>query len=196
MLEFSTSPNSSAMRLAGPIGVRLNAASSNTHAQFRFELFDVAPDGTSELISHGMILGSMHSRDETRSWRDQVGNPVRPFSHLRSERPIVPGELIEYEILLEPTLWTIESNHRLRLRISTQPPASDCPVFAILGGNVRTGCIVRPAIEDRLAGGVYSIVLGGPKPSLINIPLVPVGEFRASRAVASAMARVRLPIDW
>lgn len=195
-LVFRSEPFSRTMRLAGPIAVRLNAASSNTDAQFRFQLFDDAPGGGSALVSHGMILGSMHELDENNVWRDSKGNPVRPQSHLRSEMPLDPGATVRYEILLEPTLWTIRSGHRLRLDISTRPGTQDCPIFPMTGGRRDTGCILRRAVRERLIGGQYTIHRGGENGSMINLPLVPVDVFQPVRSGTPPTAKDVLPLVW
>ncbi|MGD9710738.1 MAG: CocE/NonD family hydrolase [Thermomicrobiales bacterium] len=196
-LIYETEPFPVSTRLAGPVGVRLNASSSNTDAQFRFQLLDLAPDGSSALISHAMILGSMHELDKTRSWRDGEGNPVRPVSLLRREVPIRPGETIGYEVLLPPTLWTIRAGHRIQLRISTQPPPADCPLFPMTGGApVDTGCLLRPVVSARLEGGVYTIERGGASPSLINLPLLPASAWTAARSGTPPTTTYNLPLRW
>lgn len=195
-LEFSSQPFFRAMRLAGPIAVRLNAASSNTDTQFRFQLFDDAPDGSTALISHGMILGSMHELNEKNVWRDKKGNPVRPQSLLRYETPLEPGATVRYEILLEPTLWTIRPNHQLRLEISSRPGHRDCPMFPMIGGRRDTGCILRRNVRERLDGGRYTITYGGERASMLNLPLVSADEFRPVRSGTPPTAKNVLPLDW
>lgn len=195
-LSYATDPFTLATRLAGPVGVRLRASSTNTDAQFRLELFDLAPDGTRALVSHAMVLGSMHELDDARTWRDAGGNPVRPLLQLRRDAPIRPGEPITYEVQLAPTLWTIRPGHRLELRISTQPAAAECPSLPAAGVPVDVGCILRPAISERLAGGVYAIERGGPSPSLINLPLVPASRWAPARSGTPPTSTDNLPLEW
>lgn len=195
-LEYKSAVFDVAARLAGPIGVRLNASSSTSDAQFRFELLDLAPDGTKSIISHGMILGSMHALDPARTWRDRQGNPVRPFSLLRNDDPIKPGSTIAYEVLLQPTMWTIQPNHRLVLVVATGPEPGMCPLFPMLGGQTDVGCTLRSGARDRLAGSSYKISRGGTLPSLVNLPLAPVSELQAVRSGPSEASKVVLPLDW
>lgn len=195
-LDYFTTPYPQAMRLAGPISIRLSASSSQNDAQFRFELFDVAPDGTSALVSHGMILGSMHELDESRTWRDHSGKPVRPLSQLRTEQPISPGDVIAYEVQLEPTLWTLRPGHRLHLRISTQPPASECPMFPMISDKVFTGCILRRSVQDRLEGATFTVFQGGTNASFVNLPLTAADTFRAARSGVTPTGKDALPLDW
>lgn len=190
-LEYTSGAFQERAQIAGPVAVRLNASSSNTDALFRVELFDVAADGSSRLISHGMILGSMRALDPKRSWRDRVGNPVRPLSHLQFEAPITPDQPFQYELQLEPTLWTIRPAHRLRVRVSARPAAKDCPLFA---GNI--GCIFRQPVYDRLLGGVYTLFLGGEDGSIINLPLMPANRLRPIRHGMPPTASDDLPLDW
>lgn len=195
-LEYTSESFLRPMRLAGPIGVRLNASSSNEEAQFRFELFDRAPNGDRALISHNMILGSLHALDEHRSWRDSAGNPVRPLSRLDAEEPLARGESVAYEVMLPPTLWTIQPNHRLVLRVSSRPGAAECPLFPMLGGPRDNGCFLRSTTRARLENGSYSIVRGGRDPSLLNLPLSPADEFVEIRSGLTPTSPSRLPLDW
>ena len=184
------------MRVAGPIGVRLNASSSNTDAQFRFELADIAPDGARVVLSHAMILGSMHELDTGQTWRDGEGNPVRPVSSLRADKPLVPDRTVGFEVMLPPTVWTLEPGHRIALRVSSRPRGEDCPMFPMTGGDPTTGCTLRPSQVARLAGGVYTIVRGGRRPSLLNLPLVPAGEFQPVRSGRTPTSDQSLPLEW
>lgn len=192
-LEYTGPAYLQAMRLAGPIAVRLNASSSNGNAQFRFELLDIAPDGAAKEISHGMVLGSMHELDSSRSWRDRNGLPVRPYSFLRNDKPLRPGQSTAFEIALDPTIWTIQAGHRLRLRVSTRPLPEACPSR---GGNV--GCFLRRSSYDSLIGGRYVIAHGGAQPSMISLPLVPASKFRPVRngTTPTFADEFSLPLEW
>ena len=192
-LEYTSQAYSESMRLAGPIAIRINASSSNNNAQIRFELLDLAPNGSSVEISHGMMLASMYQPDPSRSWRDKGGNPVRPYSFLKTDTPIKVGVTIPFEVALNPTMWTIQPGHRLRLAVSTRPPAKDCPTS---GG--RVGCILRRSSYDSLVGGTYVVAYGGDAPSMISLPLVKGPAFHAVRSglTPTTPDNLPLPLDW
>ena len=189
--DYTSEPFPEARRLAGPMAVRMEASSSNADAQFSFDLQDLAPDGSVTRISHGMVLASLYDPDPAASWRDKAGRPVRPFSRLKGEAPIKPGEVKAYEVHLEPTLWTVLPGHRLRLRVGTAAPPQDCASPA-----GRRGCRLTREQRLRLAGGVYTVLRGGAHPSMISLPFTPVRAFPAVRSGKPPMAPNVLPLDW
>jgi len=193
-LEFTSAPFEDGATLAGPIAAALEVSSSNTNAQILLVLVDVAPDGTTSTISHGSILGSRRALDPERSWVGADGALVRPYLALDADVPLVPGEPTRLEVPLQPTLWSIEPGHRLRLRLSSRPRVEDCG-FEI--GAAPWGCHLTQPMLDTLPGGVYTIHFGADGSSL-RLPLIDHGVLPASRSIVPPTARGEetLPGDW
>ncbi|MWA00694.1 CocE/NonD family hydrolase [Actinomadura sp. LD22] len=135
-----TSPSLSApLKLAGPIGVTLRAASTRPETLFALTLEDVAPDGTSTDLSGGALLGSMRAVDGKRSWKGAPGGWVYPYHPLTraAKSPVTPGKLTRYDLQVRPVFATVPAGHRLRVRVATADfphliPLADLP--SLFGG--------------------------------------------------------------
>ena len=94
--------------VVGNASVAMRVRSSATVGHVSVKLCDVSPDGTSTLITRGMLdlthLGCWPS--------DSFGAPGRVPSAL------VPGEWLDVRIGFEATTWTLVPGHRLRLAIA------------------------------------------------------------------------------
>jgi len=67
--------------IAGPISASLFASTQTTNTSWVTVLADVAPDGSSTLVSKGQLLGSFRGLTEDRSWYfdgDEGGRDTRP----------------------------------------------------------------------------------------------------------------------
>ena len=87
------------LELLGHARLRLRIAADRPVATVSAKLCDVAPDGTSTLITRG-LLNLTH--------RDGHGNPM----------PLTPGEYADVEVELEATAWILVPRHRLRLAVT------------------------------------------------------------------------------
>ena len=88
--------------------VALRIRSDQAYGHVSVKLCDVFPDGTSALITRGMLdlthVGCWPADD-----RGEVG---------RSPRPLTPGAWIDVQIGFEATTWTLQPGHTLRLAIA------------------------------------------------------------------------------
>jgi putative CocE/NonD family hydrolase len=86
----------------------LRVRSDQHYGHVSVKLCDVFPDGTSALITRGML-----DLTQAGSWpvdeRGEVG---------RLPRALTPGEWIDVEIVLEATTWTLLPGHVLRLSVA------------------------------------------------------------------------------
>jgi uncharacterized protein len=99
-LSFDTEPLELPIELLGQPIVRLTVAGDRPTAFVFGRLCDVAPDGSSTLITRG-VLNLCHHR-----------------GHDRPE-PLQPGDPIEVTVPLRSTAYAIPAGHRLRLALST-----------------------------------------------------------------------------
>ncbi len=94
--------------LIGNAGVALRVRSDQVYGHVSVKLCDVFPDGTSALITRGML-----DLTHLGCWpADELGE-LR-----RTPRPLVPGEWIDVELGFEATTWTLQPGHTLRLAIA------------------------------------------------------------------------------
>src|SRR5918998_1098213 len=101
---------------------------------FAARLCDVAPDGSSALVTKG-VLNATH--------RDSHSNPS----------PLVPGQVVELAIALDATSWRFAPGHRIRLSVSNAdfPNAWPSPTLATsrlhLGGE-RPSRLILPVLPE------------------------------------------------
>ena len=195
-VSYESAPLAAGATLAGPSAITVEVASTNTDLQLMADLFDVDTDGTETLVTHGGILGSLSRLDPQRSWTDDRGRPARPYLSLTEETPLVPGAFRSYVIPLQPTLWSIAPGNRLVLRLSTQADAARCFQKAAAITTSVVGCRARAVVQQRLAGGTYTIRLGGTHPSSLSLPLLPYGSLPATASGPTGTSAAPLPLDW
>ena len=99
-LTFDTEPLERAIELLGQPAIHLRVESDRPTAFVFGRLCDVAPDGSSTLITRG-VLNLCHHRGHDR--------PL----------PLHPDEAIEATVALRSTAYAIPAGHRLRLALST-----------------------------------------------------------------------------
>ncbi|ARP84891.1 CocE/NonD family hydrolase [Bordetella genomosp. 9] len=97
---FTTPPLDRTMSLLGRPEAVLHVSSSAEVAYFHVRICDVAPDGTSRLISHG---GCLATHRETHD---------RPT-------PLEPGTVYELRLKLRDLAYEIAPSHRLRIAVSS-----------------------------------------------------------------------------
>lgn len=141
--------------LVGNPVVALHVRSSATVGHVSAKLCDVAPDGTSTLITRGMLdlrhLGCWPA--------DAFGVPGRAAA------PVVPGEWLDVRIELEATTWTLLTDHRLRLAIAGTdwPNCWPAPADVVLGVDRASVRLELPVMEH-IAPSTHQFV-AGPGPS-------------------------------
>jgi hypothetical protein len=91
--------------LVGTPRVAMRVRSDQVYGHVSVKLCDVLPDGSSALITRGML-----------DLRHRGCWPADPYGEVgRAPRDLVPGEWIDITIELEATTWTLEPGHTLRL---------------------------------------------------------------------------------
>ena len=116
-LTFRTEALAKPLRLTGPIGLHLVAASSATDTDWYAKVADVGPDGTETIITEGALRASHRALDKKRS------RPERPYHPHDKAEPIEPGRFYAYDLEIWPTAWELAPGHRLQLRVTS----SDLP---------------------------------------------------------------------
>jgi putative CocE/NonD family hydrolase len=112
-LTFRSAPLEAPLRLAGPLALRLVAASTAPDTDWHTKLADVAPDGSESVITEGALRASHRALDEGRS------RPGRPYHTHVDPKPIEPGRFYEYDIEIWPTAYELAPGHRLQLRVTS-----------------------------------------------------------------------------
>jgi hypothetical protein len=155
---YTSAPFTRDATVAGPITATVYASSTTPETQLVAELEEVTPNGSSYPLTEGALLGSLRAVDTSRSWTagGMTVLPYHPYTQAAA-RPVVPGQLTEYQIQIFPTLDTIAGGDRLRLTLST----TDTPHLTPL-----------PPQLPELAGGVYTISRSAAAPSSLTVELL------------------------
>ena len=99
-LTYTTPPLEEDMEVTGEPAATLFVSSTADTAYFVVKLCDVAPDGTSKLVTHGGLLATHR------------------VSHSDPE-PLEPGEVYELRFELKSTAYLFEKDHRIRVDITS-----------------------------------------------------------------------------
>ncbi len=122
---YTGKPLSEPMLLLGQPEAVLHVASTARTAWFHVRLCEVAPDGTSRLITDGGILASHR------------------HSHEQPE-PLTPGEVYQLPIKLRHTAYELTPGHRLRVAVSSADFQNAWPTGEPARNTVHRGAI-RPS---------------------------------------------------
>lgn len=141
-LRYESNPVPDDIHIVGPAEVTLHLTSTamDTHIQVR--LSDLAPDGSSSVVSVGWLLASHRVIDEARSTPSEVVHDhTRPV-------PVEPGEPFAVRFSLFPFAQLLKKGHRLVLEIGSDPK------------------LLAPEAKDRF---VYFGSAGTPYPALNTV---------------------------
>jgi putative CocE/NonD family hydrolase len=116
-LTFSTPALDRPLHLAGPSELHFWAITEGNDMAFVGRLIDVAPDGSTRLITQGWLRASFRYVDAARS------RPGAPYLPDDRDTPVTVGETTEYRIDIWDAAYTVAPGHRLRLWLSS----SDTP---------------------------------------------------------------------
>jgi putative CocE/NonD family hydrolase len=157
-LTYTSAPMTAPRTVAGPITATIYAAANTSETQWVVNVEDVAPDGTSNPLTQGALLGSQRAVDASRSWTvaGKTLIPYHPYTKAAA-RTVPRGVVTRYDIEVFPTYATIATGHRLRVTVNT----TDFPHL-----------LPTPAQLGRLAGGRYEVQRSATAPSSVTVPLI------------------------
>lgn len=135
VLTYTAVPVQAAVEIAGPVRVALHAASSAPDTDFAAILADVAPDGTSVFISHGIVRAS---------YRNSLASPT----------PLKPHQPEPISIEMADVAHVLLPGHALRLIICS------C-LFPYYHPNPNTGAGYGEEADGDYAVARQTILSGG-----------------------------------
>ncbi len=133
-LVFNAEPLSAALELLGEPQIVLHVSSTAATAYFHAKLCDVAPDGTSRLISDGGLLATHRNSHE-------------------APEPLVPGAIHELRFPLKHCAYAVAAGHRLRLSIAGAEfqnawPVGEAAVNTVHSGGAVASHVVLPVAPE------------------------------------------------
>jgi putative CocE/NonD family hydrolase len=145
ILVYQSEPLTERLEVTGNPVVELFAATSAPDTDFFARLIDVAPDGTNFDVSLGMVR-------------------ARYRNGLENEELVEPGEVVRYEIVLNPTSIAFQPGHRIRLDITS----SDFPNF-----DRSHNTAANPNADPELKVARQSVFSGGKTATVLKLPVIP-----------------------
>jgi putative CocE/NonD family hydrolase len=136
VLVYQTAPLSNPLRIIGPVTVQLFISTDVPDTDFTAKLVNVDPGGVAVNVTYGILRCMYRHGYETKA------------------KPLVPGEIYEIQIDLNPTAIEFKRGHKIRLDISS----SDFPNFDRnhnTGKNFWLDAELRPANQTVHHGGRY-----------------------------------------
>ncbi len=100
VLSFSTDVLDAPLHIAGPLKASLKVSMTSTDADLIVKLVDVRPDGTHMLVRHGVM-------------------PARFRKGLTESHPMVPGEVVDIEFMLNDMNHIFMPGHRLEILVQS-----------------------------------------------------------------------------
>jgi len=153
LLVYQSPPLPANMEVTGYPVVNLRLTSTHADGAFFVYLEDVSPQGTVTYVTEGVLRG-IHRRvvDEPSPWK----RPIPYHSFLAADaQPIVPGEVFELAIGMEPTSFLFREGHRIRIAIAghdssafERVPAEGDPVLTILRNSTYPSSVTLPVVRD------------------------------------------------
>jgi len=145
ILVYQSEPLTERLEVTGNPVVELYAATTAPDTDFFVRLIDVAPDGSNVDVSLGMVR-------------------ARYRNGLEKEELVTPGEVVCYEIQMNPTSIAFLPGHRIRLDITS----SDFPNF---DRNHNTAA--NPNADPELKGATQTVFSGGETATVLRLPVIP-----------------------
>ncbi len=179
-LCFDTPPLDQAMDILGTPRVRLRLACDRPTGLVAARLCDVAPDGSSTLVTYGVLNLAL------RDGRERLA-------------PIEPGRPFVVTVRLNDTGYAVPAGHRLRLAISNAfwPMAWPTPDAASLTIHPGTSVLDLP-VRGATAGGIVDAPFGPPDtapPAPHAVLREPRSRRLITRDVATGVVTLDVDVD-
>lgn len=168
-LKYATAPLVENTEVAGPVMLKLYAATTDTDIHWIISLLEIDPEGNERILTKGWLKGSHRALDMEKS------KPWEPiYTHERSE-PLTPAAIYEFDIKLVPTGILFKAGSRIGIKISCADDEPKSALELIGGGSLRRSAVSRITVfheEDHPSylllpitkGNVVNTYFSGGKP--------------------------------
>ncbi len=125
-MEYTTAPLEKDREVTGHPLVKLELSANVPSTDVYAYLEDVAPDGTSLLVSEGQLRADYHRLKPAQDIADPAARlrvrPAQPYHGYsqgdRDAAPLAGGRRVRLEFDLMPVSWVFASGHRIRLSLA------------------------------------------------------------------------------
>ncbi|BDH59622.1 hypothetical protein MTP03_45610 [Tsukamurella sp. PLM1] len=158
-ISFTSPPTGVPVQLSGAINVHLVTRCEGDEAIWTVTVNDVAPDGTSTVLSGGALMASNRALDDTRCAYDVDGELLGAHHPLTwsAKQKVVPGETIELDIDVVATDALLDEGHRLRVDVY----AGSVPRYLVT---------VPDLLKTRF--GRQTVLLSPDRPTYVSVQIV------------------------
>ncbi len=118
-LKYLTSPMMEDLTLIGPSALYLYASIDQSDTNWIVKLGMVGADGSEQHLGTSYLKASHRAVDAGKS------KPYRPWHPHTSSEPVLPGEIYEYAIELDPISCVLKAGSRMKLEIGSMESARD-----------------------------------------------------------------------
>ncbi len=126
--------------VAGPIALKLYAATTDTDVHWIVTLYEIDPQGNRRQLTKGWLRGSHRELDLKQS------KPWEPIhTHAKSE-PLTPGKIYEFDIKLIATGNLFKAGTRIGLKLSCVDDEPKNPLELIATGSIRRTAVARVTV--------------------------------------------------
>ncbi|MBT8398156.1 MAG: CocE/NonD family hydrolase [Gemmatimonadetes bacterium] len=152
LLVYESEPLSDDLEVTGYPVVNLNLSSTHSDGAFFVYLEDVSPQGSVAYVTEGILRG-IHRKvtEEPSAWKRPI--PYHSFLAADAE-PMVPGEVTELAIGMEPMSFLFRAGHRIRIAIAghdasafRQVPETGTPILRVQRSSIYPSSIELPVIR-------------------------------------------------
>jgi predicted acyl esterase len=111
-LKYFSAPMVENTEIAGPVTLNLYASCRGTDTSFFIGLWDADAEGKETCLTRGYLKASHRELDPALS------KPWLPVQKHTRPRPLVPGQVYQFSIVMNPTANLFKAGHRIVLKIS------------------------------------------------------------------------------
>jgi len=136
-LEYATGALVENTEVAGPIMLKLYAATTDTDIHWIISLLEIDPAGKQRILTKGWLKGSHRQLDMDSS------RPWEPIYTHKTPEPLEPMRIYEFNIKLVPTGILFKAGSRIGIKISCADDDPKSALELIGGGSLRRSAVSR-----------------------------------------------------
>jgi uncharacterized protein len=110
---YTSAPLVENTEIAGPIVVNLSASCRGTDTNFFVGLWDVEAEDKQVCLTRGYLKGSHRELDP------KLSKPWLPVHKHTNPQTMIPGQIYQFSVVMNPTAHLFKAGHRIGLKISS-----------------------------------------------------------------------------
>ena len=132
-LTFVTEPLTDDVEITGHSNLVMWVSSETDDMDVFAYLRNMAPDGTAETATRGILRVALRKLDP------ELSTPYRPYHTYDEEQKLAPGEIVPIEVEVWATSMVFEAGHRIRLDVQPHDGEHYFAAYALGNNTIYTG---------------------------------------------------------